>query len=248
MQVYSAEKIRAWDQFTIENEPVSSIDLMERAATACVEWLEEKFPFGKFCIFCGKGNNGGDGLARARMLAIRNHPVSVYIPEFGHKGTEDFQANLAKLHQFPAVNIYFIQSEEHLPSVSKDNIIIDALFGTGLNRKLDGLNANVVQLINNSGCQVISIDMPSGMFADRSSNRTAIVKADHTLAFQTYKLAFLFAENEPYIGQVNILDIGLHPKFEKENDSDYYITDIDLIQKIYKKRKDFAHKGNFGHA
>ena len=107
MKVFDAEQIRAWDQYTIRHEPIASIDLMERAALKCVEWLEDNQWFVySFSIFCGKGNNGGDGLAIARMLAERGCSVSVNILEFGHKGTEDFQINLAKLHQYPSVSIY----------------------------------------------------------------------------------------------------------------------------------------------
>src|SRR5690348_7624324 len=113
MKILSAEEIRLWDQYTIKNEPIASIDLMERAASRCVDWLEENILFAtSYSIFCGKGNNGGDGLAIARMLANKSYQVSVHILEFGHKGTEDFQSNLARLHQCPEVKISFIQSEE----------------------------------------------------------------------------------------------------------------------------------------
>jgi len=131
MKILTAEQIRAWDQYTIEHEPISSIDLMERAASKCFEWLEDNncliYPF---AIFCGKGNNGGDGLAIARMLANKGCNVSVYILEFGHKGTEDFQVNLARLHQITSVTIHFIQDETHFPELRKDSVIIDALFGS----------------------------------------------------------------------------------------------------------------------
>jgi NAD(P)H-hydrate epimerase len=102
MKILKADQIRSWDQYTIEHEPVASIDLMERAATKCFEWLDDNGWFvHSFAIFCGKGNNGGDGLAIARMLAVRGCKVSVYILEFGHKGTDDFQTNLAKTSSIP---------------------------------------------------------------------------------------------------------------------------------------------------
>ena len=98
MQILSAEKMRAWDEFTILHEPVRSIDLMERAAEKCVTWLlENGYEKRSFTIFCGKGNNGGDGMAIARMLSQKECPVLVYILEFGHLGTDDFQENLARL-------------------------------------------------------------------------------------------------------------------------------------------------------
>ena len=99
MKLFSAEQIRLWDQYTIQHEPISSTNLMERAATQCVEWLEyNNYTDKSFHIFCGKGNNGGDGLAIARILSERKMTVTVHILEFGHKGTDDFQINLARLH------------------------------------------------------------------------------------------------------------------------------------------------------
>ncbi len=248
MKILSAEEIRLWDQYTIQHEPVSSIDLMERAAGKCVEWLEENIP-GKnqFNIFCGKGNNGGDGLAIARMLANKNYLVTVYILEFGHKGTEDFQANLARLHQCPEVKISFIQTGENFRSLSSDEIIIDALFGSGLNRKLEGVTAGLVEHINDCNCKTIAIDIPSGMFVDRSSKGNVVIRADHTLSFQCLKPAFLVAENAENTGDVNILDIGLHEGFYKSVTGIYEWINADTIHSIHKPRKRFSHKGNFGH-
>lgn len=256
MKILTAEQIRAWDQFTIEHEPITSIDLMERAASKCFEWLEENnwliFPF---TIFCGKGNNGGDGLAIARMLANRGCTVSVYILEFGHKGTEDFQANLARLHQYPAVTIQFIQEESpegvngtNFHELSKNTVVIDALFGSGLARPLDGITSKLVDHINGSGCTVIAIDIPSGMAVDRSSKGNTIIKADYTLSFQTYKLAFLAGENSEFMGEVVILDIGLSSEYLSRLGTKLELIDDSIIDSIYKPRNKFAHKGNFGHA
>jgi NAD(P)H-hydrate epimerase len=249
MKILTAEQIRAWDQFTIEHEPISSIDLMERAASKCFEWLEENncliYPF---AIFCGKGNNGGDGLAIARMLANKGCSVSVYILEFGHKGTEDFQTNLAWLHQLSSVTIHFIQDGSHFPELSKDAIIIDALFGSGLTRPLDGITEKLVEHINNSGCNVIAIDIPSGMPVDRSSKDHTIIKANYTLSFQCYKQAFLVAENAEFMGKVVILDIGLSSEYVSSLEPKFELIDDLLINSIYKPRNRFAHKGDFGHA
>ncbi|NOT52619.1 MAG: NAD(P)H-hydrate dehydratase [Chitinophagaceae bacterium] len=248
MKILSAEEIRQWDQYTIQHEPVASIALMERAAGKCVDWLAEKgYVENPFSIFCGKGNNGGDGLAIARLLATKKYPVTVYILEFGHKGTEDFQTNLARLHQYPEVDLRFIQTEQNFHEIKKDEIIIDALFGSGLNRGIEGVTANLIDHINISGCEIISIDMPSGLFVDRSSIGNTIIKADHTLSFQCYKMAFLIGENEEYTGEVHILDIGLHPGFYASVDSVYELTDDMIIHSIHKPRKRFSHKGNFGH-
>ena len=249
MKILSAGQIRLWDQFTIENEPVSSINLMERAAGKCVEWILSNYPDAiSFSIFCGKGNNGGDGLAIARMLLQQNYRVSIYILEFGHLGTDDFQTNLARLHLLPNAAIYFIQSEENFHTLEKNTIIIDALYGSGLNRKLEGVTANLVDHINKSGCKIISIDIPSGLSVDQSSKGNIIIKASHTLGFQCYKLAFLIPENQEYIGDLQILDIELQESFLETAFTKYELVDDVIIHSIYKPRNNFAHKGNFGHA
>src|SRR6187401_122618 len=249
MKILKADQIRSWDQYTIGHEPIASIDLMERAASKCFEWLDNNgWYINSFAIFCGKGNNGGDGLAIARMLAVRGCNVSVYILEFGHKGTDDFQTNLARLHQYPAVDIHFIQEESIFHTLSQETVIIDALFGSGLTRPLEGFTSRLVDHINNSGCTVIAIDVPSGMSVDQSSKGNKIVNANYTLSFQCYKLAFLVAENAAFVGDVVILDIGLLPEFLSSLDTNFELTDRPIIRSIYKPRNRFAHKGNFGHA
>ena len=248
MQIFSAEQIRLWDKFTIDHEPVSSVDLMERAAHTCLDWLDKhQYLDNSFSVFCGKGNNGGDGLALARLLSEKKCPVIVYILEFGHKGTEDFQFNLARLHK-TNVEIRFIQTEKNFRDVPENDIIIDALFGCGLNRPLEGVTARLIDLLNASGNEIISIDIPSGLYIDKSSKGNPIIKAAHTLSFQCYKLAFMVAENEAYTGEIHVLDIGLHPDYLSQVNQELGISDMDLIRAIYKPRNKFAHKGNFGHA
>lgn len=249
MKIFNAGQIRAWDRFTIENEPIASLDLMERAATRCVEWLEKNRYAGKqFFVFCGKGNNGGDGLAIARMLKEKNHDVKVFIAESENKSTDDFQTNCERLQKISGAELYFIKTEQDFPPLPSNAIIIDALFGSGLARPLEGMIKQLAGYLNASGCEVIAIDMPSGMFVDKSSNGNTIVKAKHTLSFQCYKPAFLVAENAPYIGTVHLLDIGLKKEFLFETDAKWELVDEELIRALYRPRDPFAHKGKFGHA
>lgn len=248
MQIFATEQIRAWDEYTIRHEPISSVDLMERAATACYEWLlQNNYKDHSFAIFCGKGNNGGDGLVIARLLAQSNHKVTVYILEFGHKGTEDFQVNLARLHQ-TNTDIRFISSEENLHPLPTATVVIDALLGSGINRPADGLTANLIIHINNSSNKVIAIDIPSGLFVDHSGRGNVVVKAQHTLSFQCFKPAFLMPENAESIGEVHLLNIGLHPGFLKIQDSPFELVDKAMVGQIIKPRKPFSHKGDYGHA
>jgi ADP-dependent NAD(P)H-hydrate dehydratase / NAD(P)H-hydrate epimerase len=249
MKILSAEEIRFWDQYTIQHEPISSIDLMERAVGKCTEWLLQQYPNAvSFGVICGKGNNGGDGLAIARILLEQQYPVTVYILEFGHPGTTDFQTNLARLHKLPDPDIHYIQTEQNFHSFPEGQIIIDALFGSGLNRNLEGVSTKLVEHINNSHCEIVAIDIPSGLFTDRSSKEAITVHANHTLSFQCYKLAFLFAENEKAVGEIHILDIGLLNDFYHKVQSRFELIDDTIIHSIYKPRGKFSHKGTFGHA
>lgn len=248
MKILSVQQIRDWDDFTIRHEPIASIDLMERAAKACVNWLADKaWTEIKYYVFCGKGNNGGDGLAIARMLISSGLQVSIYILEFGKLGSDDFQINLQRLHDLPA-DIYFIQSRDSLPEIPEDAIVIDALFGSGLNKPLDGLAEEIVAHINESDTTVVSIDLPSGLFIEQSSVGNAIIKADYTLTFQCYKTGLLVQENAPFIGEVAMLDIGLHPKYLDGIESNGELLGESVIRKIFKPRNRFSHKGTFGHA
>ena len=248
MQILAPEEIRQWDLYTIEQEPISSLNLMERAASACIQWLEShQLLQHPFIIFCGKGNNGGDGLAIARMLSEKGVPVKCYIPELGHKGSDDFQANLARLHN-SKVEISYIQSEAQLHPIQPGPIIIDAIFGSGLNRPPETLIAALIRHINQASNKVVAIDIPSGMFADRSSVNHEVISADLTLSFQCYKPAFLVPENEPYLGSLVILDIGLHPGYLNTIAPAHEFIEADFIKVIYRPRKAFAHKGSYGHA
>lgn len=246
MKIFSGEQIRDWDKYTIEHEPVPSADLMERAAKACYNWLTGNYPTGTYKIICGKGNNGGDGLAIARMILEKGINASVYIIEADNQGSADFKSNYQLLKTITTIN--YLRSIADLQSFTEEDIIIDALFGTGLNKPLSGLAAEVVNQINYSGARIISIDIPSGLFADASSTGDTIIKADHTLTFQEYKLAFLMAENEQYFGKVVILDIGLHQKYYEEKESKYELSGASVIKNIYKPKKEFSNKGNYGHA
>ncbi len=254
MKIFSAAQIKQWDAFTLKTEPISSVDLMERAAKACYNWMIGKnFGTLHFRVFCGKGNNGGDGLAIARFLIAHKCLVTVYILEFGNIGSNDFQTNLERLHPL-TTDIHFIKSGDFFPVINATDIIIDALFGTGLNKPLDGVSALLVNHINSAAAIKISIDLPSGLFADpqdtvhKSSKGNTVVKADQTLSFQNYKLAFLLPENEVYCGEVHLLHIGLHPSFEENEPAAFELIDEAMMKSIYKPRQKFAHKGTYGHA
>ena len=248
MNIYTAEQIREWDQYTILNEPIRSIDLMERAAACCVEWIRRNhLNHHPFIIFCGKGNNGGDGLAIARILIHLGCQVQIYIMEEGKTGTPDFQENLHRLHPLTH-QIHYIQSLDFFPVLSEDAIIIDALFGTGLNRPLSGLFALLTDYINRNSKTIISVDMPSGLMADKTVKGETFIHATYTLCFQRMKRCMLMAENASALGEVHVLSIGLHPGFETNHESPYQLLSDLTITSLLKVRNRFAHKGNYGHA
>ena len=248
MKLLSSQQIHEWDAYTIEHEPVASIDLMERAARRCTDYIfDQQLIHEHIKIFCGKGNNGGDGLAIARQLIEAGMQPAIFILEFGAKGTEDFQVNLHRLHQLTS-EIYFIQSKEFFPEINKNDLVIDALFGSGLNRPLKDLSAELVQHINQFNARVVSIDVPSGMFIDKSSKGNAVIKATYTLTFQSLKLCFLLPENADMFGIVGTLDIGLHPVFLETVDTTLQLITKEQIQSYLKPRTPFSHKGTYGHA
>jgi len=247
MKILFPAQIKAVDALTIEREPISSIDLMERAATACVDWLLEHldFPY-KIAVFAGPGNNGGDGLAIARILQNTRNYVSVYMLTDTDKLSSDTLINYNRLTGCQTIFL----SEKNMPALPASTIVIDALFGIGLSRPLDGLAAQTVAHINKSECTVVSIDMPSGLFCgDNSENiPDRIIRANFTLTFQQPKLSFFFAENAEFTGEWETLDIGLLPKAIEKQDSKYFVLQKEDFSEIFKPRKKFAHKGDFGHA
>ena len=249
-KIFSSEQVHKADTYTIQNEPVLSIDLMERAAGACVEWMNnlQDMSSKHVLIFCGPGNNGGDGLAIARMFIGKQVQVSVFIPDETIKKSEDFVVNLQRLRECGAETQSFETFD--LNQLPENSILIDALFGSGLSKPLEGIYKELVKQINNSKCITISIDIPSGLFADKPVDpvKDNIVKADYTLSFQFPKLAFLFPENEYFSGNWQVLPISLHPDFINSEPCRNYLVEFADVKGILKPRSRFSHKGTFGHA
>lgn len=254
MKLLSIAQLREADAFTIQHEPIASIDLMERAATRCVEWLRKVFPGKcKTAIVCGNGNNGGDGLAIARMLIDSGWIVEVYLLRISSSDSRDFSTNLQRLKQLNASALTIAECNSNIDFPAQDHsytCIIDALFGTGLNRPAEGLAMDMINHINLMPASRISIDVPSGFYGDdnRIDPKKAIVQAAHTLSFQQPKLAFLFAENERFTGRIHILDIGLHQHYIDQAISRYAYIDAFDVYPLLTPRKKFDHKGTYGHA
>ncbi|RYY55121.1 MAG: NAD(P)H-hydrate dehydratase [Chitinophagaceae bacterium] len=254
MKIYSAAQVREWDGYTITHEPVSSIDLMERASLKAFGWIRENglLP-GHFLVLCGKGNNGGDGLAIARMLSENNCRVQVMLIGDPETWSADLRINFARL---PLAVSKMIITGSALPDEATETInglagnnmiVIDALFGSGLNKPPEGIYATLIRLVNEQQKQVISIDLPSGLYTDTDSTGHDIIRATCTLSFQSRKLASLLPSNAGFIGQHVLLDIGLDSRFEESAVTPYELVDETLVKKIYRPRRDDAHKGTNGH-
>ncbi len=243
MKILSAEQIRQWDAYTIAHEPIASIDLMERASREFALWIMQRFPPKAHSIYlvCGVGNNGGDGLAVARLLQSFDYDITVIYCLTSHVCSEDNQINHQRLDNIPIVEL---AENAPFPDVEEDSLLIDALFGVGLNRPITGYWGDWINHLNQQSCIRVAIDIPSGLFADKSSEGN-IWKADFTVSFQTPKLAFFFVENQEFIGEWEVLSIGLSPEFYVE--TPFYTIDKSVGQRL-KKRKKHDHKGTFGHA
>lgn len=213
----TAKAIRAWDEYTIQHEPIASIDLMERAAQCCFHWIQDRWNNSQpFAVLCGRGNNGGDGLVIARQLLQAGYPVEVYLLP-GNNRSPDNQKNLHRLVQFNQEVIMDLNENLVIPP---NTILIDALLGTGLNEPLQGELKMIVEKVNAMHAYVISIDLPSGMNADDYKPNDSTIQATDTLTFQCYKLCMSEDKGFRKCGRITVLDIGLHPEFLKEGKSE----------------------------
>jgi hydroxyethylthiazole kinase-like uncharacterized protein yjeF len=250
-KILTVDQIRELDSYTISHEPILSIDLMERAAHECYKWITKRISgIRTFRVFCGMGNNGGDGLAIARMLYADGHNVEVYYIRHASNASEDNRTNFDKISDIAGLVVTEIFEDEPGIEIGDNDIVIDAIFGSGLNKPVKGFITEIIRQINESNAYVISIDLPSGLSADepmQGYSKYSIVRADYTLTFQMPKLAFFLPENENYVGEWKVLNIGLHQDFIKNAGTHYYLTTKNDCKELFKPRGRFSHKGTFGH-
>jgi len=252
MKIFTGKQIHEWDTYTMEHEPIRPIDLMERAAIALTGAITSRWDKSMaFVVFAGPGNNGGDALAVARLLTLQGYNVETFLFNTSGKLSDECQQNKKRLQEtkhlkkFVEVTLNF-----EPPRLDETTIVIDGLFGSGLKKPLAGGFAAVVKYINTSNAKVVSIDLPSGLMTeDNTENiRQNIVRADLTLTLEQKKLAMYLADNEPYLGEIQVLDIGLSNEFVRRTPCPYYLLEREDIKKIMLHRSSFAHKGTMGHA
>ncbi|MDD2961076.1 MAG: NAD(P)H-hydrate dehydratase [Muribaculaceae bacterium] len=250
MKIFSTSDIKTIEKTTIEKEPITPINLMERASSAIAceiisRWLLNK----RIVVFAGPGNNGGDALAVARMLIEQGYTVEIFLFNIGGgKLSKECTQNKERLFALGEIDFTEIINEFNPPYLSKDDLVIDGLFGSGLREPLKGGFTSLVRYINESGAFIISIDMPSGLFGEWNSEniRNNIVNANLTLSLQFSRLSFFFAENAEFVGEWKVLDIELSQDAIKNTPSNFYLVEKSDVKKVLRKRKDFANKYDFG--
>lgn len=251
IKIFATEKIKDLDQYTIQNEPITSLDLVERAATVFMhEFCRRYSKQTRIVIFAGQGNNGADALAIARLLHEEGYRVETVLFNPTNHLSYDCEENKRRLRASNKVVFNEVIADFIPPALGERDVVIDGLFGSGLNRPLNGGFAAVVNYLNQSEATIVSIDIPSGLFGEdnRKNDPDAIIHANLTLTFQTPKLAFMLAENEQYVGEWKILDIGLLPEILHTTPCQYYYLTEEDVAAVFQPRKKFSHKGTFGHA
>lgn len=250
MKIFTAAQVREIDAYTIRHEPIKSIDLMERAAMRLTGWYVRHYHTDrKVVIFAGPGNNGGDALAMARMLADRQFRVECYLLRSGSL-SEDCRTNLQGLKEQGEVKLRELGESDDLPPLESADVVVDGIFGSGLSRKVSGLPARIIKHINEGAATVIAIDIPSGLFGEdnRENDYAYVIRASYTLTFQFPFLSFFFDLHEPYVGSWRVHDIRLHPRAIADLKTEYSTLEPEEIRALLPKRGKFAHKGNLGHA
>lgn len=249
MKILSAAQLSEADKETIKKQNISSEELMERAATLVFNEINNRLQGAPIPIkiFCGIGNNGGDGLVVARHLIQHGYHVTVYVVNYSDKRAEDFLANYEKLKEITNDWPQLIKKEDNFPEINTGDFVIDAMFGIGLNRPIEGWVAKLVGLINTSEAFILAIDMPSGLFSDKIPGKeAAVIKANYTLSFQAPKLVFFFPDTMDYIGDLQVLDIGLDREFISKIESDIFLIGKQEAVGLYIPRKTNTHKGDYG--
>ncbi len=251
MKIFSKEQIYKGDKLTAEKQNITSTDLMERAGTQIFNWLHIRMQGSQVPIhvFCGIGNNGGDGLVIARHLITHGYNVNTYVVNYSDKRSKDFLINYDLIKQTTKKWPTLLSNAEELPEINKDDIIVDAVFGIGLNRPIDDWVKKIFQHFKDSKAYILAVDIPSGLYTDKiPEDENGVVWANFTLSFQSPKLIFFLPETAKYSIEWDALDIGIDPEylFTTETESEL-IGKLEVLP-IYKPRDRFSHKGDFGHA
>lgn len=251
MKIFSAEQLKEADKETMKKQNISSVELMERAGKLVFDGIHARMEKNKrpVKVFCGIGNNGGDGLVIARHLIQHLYDVTVYVVKYSDNRSSDFLKNYDRIKDVTKEWPVLLRSDDDLPEITEEDVVIDAIFGVGLNRALDKWVKDMVLHINKSRAFVIAVDVPSGMFCDEpTTDKNAVIAADFTFTFQSPKMAFFLPETGRMTGHYEVLDIGLDKEFLQKAETQTHLVRKNEARLFYKPRKNFTHKGTYGHA
>ena len=252
MKIFKTAQISDLDHYTMEHEPIRAIDLMERTAKAIVRVITDEWSAKKpVVIFAGPGNNGGDALAVARLLAEQNYQVYAYLFNIHNSLSEECAINRQRLMEMKNIKQFTeISTNFDPPTLDYQTLVVDGLFGSGLNKPLAGGFASLVRYINQSPAPVVSIDLPSGLMCeDNTYNiRQNIIRATLTLTLQQKKLSMLMEDTQEFLGRLRVLDIRLSRDFIEKTDTQFRVMEEEDARKLLHTRDDFAHKGLMGTA
>lgn len=241
MKILTSLQISEWDRYTIQNEPIESLALMERAAERLSEALQRRLSVGvKLTFLIGKGNNGGDGLAMARILSGRGFCCRVIMIFETNELNENCAINFARLPSDIEINQYPCE-------ICDDEVLIDAILGSGFRGKANNYILNVIKHINKLPNYKVSIDLPSAMSSEFDNDYEMVLHTELTLTIQIPKLAFMLPEAGNACGEVEIVEIGLDSKFINNAKTCFYYIDSNFIASNSLRRTKFSHKGNYGH-
>jgi len=250
MKILPVEKIREADTYTITNEPIAALDLMERAARQIYNWFSKHIEKdSNIVVFCGTGNNGGDGLVVSRHLLQNGYTVHTYLVQHRETLTPSCDANLLRLRNMPQADLTILTEKSELPILRRSDIIVDALFGSGLTKAATGFPAKIINQINASKAFTVAIDVPSGLYCDHSNlnSKGSVINAAYTITFQFPKFSFFFAENDEHLGVWEVLPIGLHPDYIHTVETNNFFIESEFCKLLLRIRRKYDHKGHYGH-
>lgn len=245
MKVCYSHQMREIDKQASDIGGIPSVVLMENAARACVDEIIKLNGLKSASIFCGKGNNGGDGFAIARMLYNRGINVTVYLV-CGSEFSQDALINYEIISKYP-IKIKELNDTDYLDLyIRNEDIIVDAIFGTGIDKEVSGLCYDVIDVINNNSKYTLSVDVPSGINADTGEILNICIKADKTVTFAAYKTGLLLFPAVDYTGEIVCADISIPDYIINSQDITINTIDKALAKKLMPKRKTNSHKGDYG--
>lgn len=247
MKIFSSEKLREWDTYTIMQHYNNSAELMETAAKSAAFDMEIMDLSGTCAVFCSTGNNGGDGLCIAKLLSEKDFDVTIFIVGDPAEGSDDFLHYMKGIIETD-IPVQFLSANNFKFEIDSAATIIDCIFGIGINRPIEGWVGQLIDYINTLSNVVFSLDLPSGLLPDLVATQTgSIILADTTFTLSTPKLAFMFQENYKFVGEFFITNIGLDPNFHQAQESEFTFYDDSDVRNDFITRNKFSHKNTFGH-